>query len=61
MKMYIQAESGTKKKNTDLAAILVTYWRRAWRRRATGDQAIFRTSVVASSSMLVHSFPGTPA
>lgn len=47
--------------NTDLAAIFVTYWRRACKRRATGDEAIFRTSVVASSSMLVHSLPGTPA
>lgn len=48
-------------RNTDLAAILVIYWSRAWKRRAIGDEASFKTSVVASSIRSVQSFPGTPA
>lgn len=48
-------------RSTDLAPILVTYWRRAWKRRAIGDEPSFKTSVVASSIRSVQSFPGTPA
>lgn len=45
---------------TDLAAIFVTNWSRAWKRRATGDESSFKTSVVASSTKSFQSFPGTP-
>lgn len=48
-------------RSTNLAAILVTNWNKAWKRRAIGDGPSFKTSVVASNIRAVQSFPGTPA
>uniref|UniRef100_A0A3Q2DUG8 Grass carp reovirus (GCRV)-induced gene 2p n=1 Tax=Cyprinodon variegatus TaxID=28743 RepID=A0A3Q2DUG8_CYPVA len=47
--------------SADLAVILFTYWSKAWKRRAMGEEPSFRTSVVASITRSFQSFPGTPA
>lgn len=69
MHVYLHTSSRSRKKekknhtvtSTHLAAILVTYWSRAWKSRAIGDESSFKTSVVASRIRSVQSFPGTPA
>lgn len=47
--------------STDLAAILITNWSRAWKSWATGHEPRLKTSVVACNTRSFQSFPGTPA